>query len=141
MVMKKRENIKKKYQPGPYKIIINTCLLLFFSTGAWFLSLRARTGSQWKKSAKLGFNLKHLLKSSFTVTLKPCSVASFDCPGSNFGTMTRRLMHLGFAHGETTGVGFMKSRIIFDVAGLLDQSNAFTEGSGRLPFLNSSRSS
>jgi hypothetical protein len=56
MVMKKRENIKKKYQPDPYKIIINTCLLLFFSTGVWFLSLRAR--GQWKKSAKQGFNLK-----------------------------------------------------------------------------------
>jgi hypothetical protein len=27
MVMK---NIKNKYQPDPYKIIINTCLLLFF---------------------------------------------------------------------------------------------------------------
>jgi hypothetical protein len=56
MVMKKRENIEKKYQPDPHKIIINTCSLLFFSTDAWFLSLRAR--SQWKKSAKQGFNLK-----------------------------------------------------------------------------------
>jgi hypothetical protein len=82
-----------------------------------------------------------LLNSAFTVTLKPYCVASFDCPGSNFGTVTRRLMHLGFAHGETTLVDFMKSGIIFDVAGLLDQSNALTEGSGRLPFLNSSRSS
>ena len=36
-------------------------------------------------------------------------------------------MHLGF--------DFMKSRIIFDIAGLLDQPNALTEGSGRLPFL------
>ena len=89
----------------------------------------------------LAAGFKHLLKSAFTVTLKPCSVASFDCPGYSLGTMTRRLMHLGFAHGETTGVDFMKSRIIFEVAGLLDQSNALTEGSGRLPFLNSSRSS
>jgi hypothetical protein len=30
MVMKKRGNIKKKYQPDPYKIIINTCLSFFF---------------------------------------------------------------------------------------------------------------
>jgi hypothetical protein len=39
MVMRRRGNIKKKYQPGPYKNIINTRLLLFFSTGVWFLSL------------------------------------------------------------------------------------------------------
>ena len=77
-----------------------------------------------------GFKFKHLLKSALTVTLKPSPVASFDCPGSNFGTMTKRLMHLGFAHGETTGVDFIKSLIIFDVAGLLDQPNALTEGSG-----------
>jgi hypothetical protein len=38
MVMRRRGNIKKKYQPDPYKNIINTCLLFFFSTGVWFLS-------------------------------------------------------------------------------------------------------
>jgi hypothetical protein len=30
MVMRRRGNIKKKYQPDPHKKIINTCLLLFF---------------------------------------------------------------------------------------------------------------
>jgi hypothetical protein len=33
MVMRRRGNIKKKYQPDPYKNIINTCLLFFFQPG------------------------------------------------------------------------------------------------------------
>ena len=68
----------------PVSFAINTFLLLFFSTGVWFLSLRAR--SQWKKSAKQGFNLNgHLcpLGNKFVAVslLKPpCGVSELKPP-------------------------------------------------------------
>jgi hypothetical protein len=58
MVMKKRENIKKKYQPGPCKIIINTCLLLFFSTGVDYGSSLYEPVANGKKALSRGSTLK-----------------------------------------------------------------------------------
>ena len=81
----------------------------------------------------LALGLRHLLKRALTVTRKPWSLLSLLWPGASLDTMTRRDMHRGFLQGDTTGVLFMKSRIILAVAGFPCQLKAFTDGSARTP--------
>jgi hypothetical protein len=52
----------------------------------------------------LGVGFRHPFTRAFIVTLYDVGSEDFNDPGSLFGTITKRLRHLGLSHRETTGV-------------------------------------